>query len=120
MGQFSADEQRQLGEADEVQVGFREGQRIPIWIVVDDGNVYVRSVKGPAGKWYQALAAGRPFWLYESNSQWSIAGQHVTDAAENERVSEALRRKYFARWRGPTEAMLRPEVLDTTQRIQPA
>src|SRR5262245_29069044 len=94
---FTADERKLLGETDEVHVGFRTGQRIPIWIVVDGDAVYVRSVKGPAGKWYQALAAGRPFTLHADTSEWSITGQHVTDDAEIERVSDALSRKYQQR-----------------------
>ena len=43
----------------------------------------------------------------------------VDDPAEIERVSEALRRKY-ARYAGPLAAMLRPETLPTTMRLDPA
>jgi hypothetical protein len=119
MGQFSADDQRQLAQTDEVHVAFRQGQRIPIWIVVDGDNVYVRSVRGPAGKWYQALSDGKPLTLFGPASEWSISGQHVTDTAEITRVSEAISRKYQPRWPGPTAAMLRSEVLPTTMRVQP-
>jgi hypothetical protein len=117
---FTADERKRLAETDEVHVGFRPGQRIPIWIVIDADAVYVRSVRGPDGKWYQALAAGRPFTLRAADAEWSIAGQHVTDQAEVARVSEAFSRKYQQRWPGPTAAMLRPEVLPTTMRVAPA
>lgn len=119
MGQFSADDQRQLAQTDEVHVAFRQGQRIPIWIVVDGDSVYVRSVRGPAGKWYQALSDGKPLTLFGPASEWSISGQHVTDVAEITRVSEAISRKYQPRWPGPTAAMLRSEVLPTTMRVQP-
>jgi len=119
MAEFSAAERQQLEKTDEVHVGFRPGQRIPIWIVVDGDQVYVRSVKGPDGKWYQALAAGRPFTLHGDGGEWSVAGAHVTDSSEIERVSEAFRRKYLKRWRASTEAMLRPETLPTTMRIAP-
>jgi hypothetical protein len=30
---------------------------IPIWIMVVDGVPYVRSVRGPAGRWYRELLA---------------------------------------------------------------
>jgi hypothetical protein len=119
MSQFSADELRQLATTDEVHVGFRPGQRIPIWIVVDEDQAYVRSVKGPAGKWYQALSSNQPFTLHGPSSQWSISSESVTDEAEIARVSEALNRKYRKRWPGPTDSMLRPDVLPTTLRIQP-
>jgi len=120
MVDFSADERKLLGETDEVHVGFRPGQRIPIWIVVDGDAVYVRSVRGPDGKWYRALAAGRPFTLRAGDAEWSIAGQHVTDQAEIARVSDAFTHKYQQRWAGPTAAMLRSEVLPTTMRVAPA
>jgi len=120
MSDFTAQERQQLDETDEVHVGFRPAQRIPIWIVVDGDKVYVRSVKGPDGKWYQALAAGRPFTLRAGSSEWSIVGEHVSDQAEIERVSEAFSRKYNSRWPGPTAAMLRAEVLPTTLRIASA
>jgi len=120
MADFTADERRLLDGTDEVQVGFRPAQRIPIWIAVVGDDVYVRSVKGANGKWYQALAAGRAFWLHTGASEWSIVGEHVTDAAEIERVSEAFTRKYDKRWHASTVAMLRPETLPTTMRIAPA
>jgi hypothetical protein len=117
---FTADERKLLGDTDEVHVGFRPGQHIPIWIVVDGDTVYVRSVKGPDGKWYQALAGGRPFTLRAETNEWSISGQRVTDQAEIARVSEAFSRKYQQRWPGPTASMLRQEVLPTTMRVAPA
>jgi hypothetical protein len=119
MAVFSAAERQQLADSDEVQVGFRPGQRIPIWIVVDGDNVYVRSVKGPDGKWYQALAAGRPFMLHGPDAEWSIAGEHVVDQNEIARVSDAFTRKYQKRWAASTAAMLQPETLPTTMRIAP-
>src|SRR6266498_1831289 len=119
MSQFSAHERRQLAETDEVHVGSRPGQKIPIWIVVDGDQVYIRSVKGPAGKWYQALSTNQPFTLHGPSSHWSITSEPVTDEDEISRVNDALNRKYRQRWPGPTDAMLRPEVLPTTLRIQP-
>jgi hypothetical protein len=50
----------------------------------------------------------------------SVAAQPATDAATVARVSELLRAKYANRWPGPTDAMLRDEVLPTTLRLTPA
>jgi hypothetical protein len=117
VAQFNAEERRLLADTAEVHVEFRPGQRIPIWIVVDGQDVYVRSVRGPAGRWYQAVSAGQPVRLYAGAHQWPIRGEHVTDQAEIARVSDAIRTKYEARWRGPTAGMLRQEVLPTTLRL---
>jgi hypothetical protein len=119
MGQFSADDKRLLADSDEVGVEFRPGRKIPIWIVVDNDQVYVRSVRGPEGRWYQALAGGQDVQLHAGASMWSIRAEHATDPAEVQRVSDALSQKYQQRWPGPTAAMLREQVLETTLRVEP-
>jgi hypothetical protein len=43
----------------------------------------------------------------------------VTDPAENGRISEAIQEKY-TRPRASVLAMIRPEVIPTTARLQPA
>jgi hypothetical protein len=118
MGHFTAADKRLLADTDEVGVEFKPGRKIPIWIVVDADQVYVRSVRGPEGRWYQALAGGQPVQLYAGDTAWSIKAEHVTDAAEIQRVSDALSEKYQQRWPGPTAAMLREPVLPTTLRVE--
>ena len=117
MAQFSSEERQLLADTAEVHVEFKPGRRIPIWIAVDGPDVYVRSVRGPAGRWYQAVLSGKPVGLYAGNKHWQIRGEHVTDQAEIARVSDAIRSKYEHRWRGPTAAMLRQEVLPTTLKL---
>ena len=119
MSDFSDGDKRLLADTDEVFVEFKPGRKIPIWIVVDRDQVYVRSVRGPEGRWYQALAAGQDVQLYAGTSAWSIKGEHTTDPAEIQRVSDALSQKYQQRWPGPTAAMLREPVLPTTLRVEP-
>jgi len=57
---FPSDVLATLEQTDEVQIEPRlpDGQRsqpITIWAVVVDGDVYVRSYRGPKGRWYQQL-----------------------------------------------------------------
>jgi hypothetical protein len=90
---------------------------IPIWIVVVDGVPYVRSVRGPAGRWYRELLAS-------GDGAVVVAGKRVPvratkDSSAIEAVSEALRKKY-ARSGQSLQSMLRPNVLDTTVRLDPA
>ena len=47
MPTFTGTETRLLADTDEVGVEFKPGRKIPIWIVVDRDQVYVRSVRGP-------------------------------------------------------------------------
>jgi hypothetical protein len=124
MAEFSAEDLDRIARTDEVQIETsRDGgetRRTTIWIMVADGNVYVRSVRGPDGQWYRSISRSGRGRLIVDGTSWAISVQPVGDAAEIERVSEAIRRKYEARWAGPTAAMLRPGVLGTTLRVQRA
>src|SRR5437764_12584578 len=58
---FKPDELALLEEAEEVDIETQAPagpvHRATIWIVVDGGSAYVRSVRGPAGRWYRELQA---------------------------------------------------------------
>jgi hypothetical protein len=88
-------------------------KRLPIWAVVVDDEVYVRSYRGESGAWYRrALREGR----------MKLEGVEVRveperDPELNERISDAFRAKYGARSPGSTEAMLAPEVVATQLRL---
>ncbi len=120
MAEFSAADRELLHRMDEVGMETRAGRQLPIWIVVVGDDVYVRSVRGIEGKWYQALLGGTTARLHAGDTVWGITSEQVSDAAEIEQVSRAFRSKYEKRWPQPTAAMLRPAVLPTTLRIWPA
>ncbi len=119
MSSFSADDRRILQDVEEVQVETRPGKLIPIWIMVADDDVYVRSVKGARGQWYLRLAAGEAVQLVAGTKTWQVRGAHV-DQQQIERVSQALRQKYGERWPRETQMMLEPPTLPTTLRLEPS
>jgi hypothetical protein len=90
-----------------------------IWIVIDGDAVFVRSVRGPAGRWFRELQANPHGAVIAGDRRVGVTAQPATDAASVARVSELLRAKYAKRWPGPTEAMLRDETLPTTLRLTP-
>jgi hypothetical protein len=116
---FDAETLRLLDTTDEVDIETRRGRRT-IWIVVDGDTPYIRSVRGPAGAWYRAVGRQPEAQLHIDGRTLAIRVVPVEDPSEVARVSAAIDRKYRARWPGPTDAMLRPEVLGTTLRVQPA
>src|SRR5215216_5214753 len=105
----------------EIETQRPSGQRVRtvIWIVVDGGRVYVRSVRAEEGKWYRRLRAIPAGVLHVAGSATAVRAVPVDDAAEIERVSAALRRKY-ARQADSLARMLRPDTLATTLRLEPA
>jgi hypothetical protein len=94
--------------------------RTVIWIVVDGDSAYVRSVRGPAGRWYRELRANPHGAVHAGGHRVAVEAQPAVDAATVKRVSDLLRRKYERWWPGPTASMLREEVLPTTLRLTPA
>jgi hypothetical protein len=92
----------------------------PIWVVVVDGDAYVRSAFGTRGAWYRrALADGQAAIGVDSRTvDVGVEPAHDDDVIL--RVSEAYRAKYGARSPGPTEGMLAPEVSGTTLRLTQA
>jgi hypothetical protein len=114
-----------LDQTAEIDIETRRNETAPthrttIWIVVEGGQVYVRSVRGPAGRWYRELLANPRGAVHADGLEVAVQARPVTDGATIARVSGALQRKYERRWPGPTASMLVAEVLPTTLRLEAA
>jgi hypothetical protein len=109
----------------EVQIETSRGNGAPvhrtvIWIVVDGDAVYVRSVRGPAGRWFRELQANPHGAIHLGDHRVAVDAQPATDAASVAQVSKLLRDKYEQRWPESTARMVRDETLQTTLRLIPA
>jgi len=93
-------------------------RRTTIWAAVQDDDVYVRSVRGERGYWYQA-ALDRPadVYLHVEGTRLPVRAVAASDESAISRCSAGLSLKYRAdpSWR----SMLRPNVLATTIRLEP-
>ena len=89
----------------------------PIWVVVVDGDPYVRSYLGPDGAWYKRALADRHAALEVAGGTIEVGAEPEHGEEINVRVSDAFRAKYAERDPGPTEAMVTPEVTATTLRL---
>jgi hypothetical protein len=110
----------QIGVAREVLVETRRGQRTYrtiIWVVVDAGEVFVRSVRGESGRWYQRALADPEVALLVDGKRFGFLARTANDPDSIRRTSEALRLKYAPGC--SYDSMVRPEVLDTTLRLDP-
>lgn len=90
---------------------------VVIWIVVVNNAVFVRSFRGPKGRWYvTAMADGRA--TLEVGRQLIPARvTPVGDARTVEAVSQAFLSKYAS---SPyAKAMVAPDILPTTLRLDP-
>ena len=93
-----------------------EVHRAIIWIVVDQGEVFVRSVRGERGRWYRELTASGRGRLEVAGRTLDVEAEPAADAESIDRCSEALSRKYAGD--PSTRSMLRPHTLATTLRLR--
>ncbi|MDQ3880995.1 MAG: DUF2255 family protein [Chloroflexota bacterium] len=111
-----------IDRTDEVDLETRspggQSHRTTIWIMVDGGDVYVRSVRGPNGRWYRELMASGEATLRVAGRQLAVRPMLADDQPSIEACSEALRRKYTGV--PGFEPMFREHTLPTTVRLVPA
>jgi hypothetical protein len=89
----------------------------PIWVVVVDGEAYVRSWKARRGAWYRRVLEDRRAVIAVDGREIDIGLEPEQDEEINRRVSDAFRAKYGERARQSTEEMVTPEVSRTTLRL---
>lgn len=117
---FDQEDLRVIDDTGEIEIETKRGgrtYRTVIWIVVDDGEVFVRSVRGASGKWYQRARAEPEVAVHAAGRRIAARAHPAADEDSVERTSAALRRKY--RPGRSLDSMLRPESLETTMRLDP-
>lgn len=111
-----------LDQLEEIEVETQSAEgavhRTIVWPVVRDGTVYLRSYKGPAGRWYREAVARPAVVLIADGHRLPATAVSASDPASVVACSTALRAKY----RGDTSlrAMLAADTLATTLRLVPA
>ncbi|MBX3502516.1 MAG: DUF2255 family protein [Alphaproteobacteria bacterium] len=120
MAQFDADTLNTVATVRElaIRTARHPGTSVVIWAVVSDGTIFVRSFRGGAGRWYRDLAEGGRAALEAGGRTLEVEAVPVRDEGAIARVSEAFLRKY--RPSPYAEAMVKPDILSTTLRLDPA
>lgn len=109
-----------IAQANEVVIETRSGDRsyrTIVWVAIVDGVIYVRSVRGEAGPWYQRARIEPSVALHLGETSIPFTAIPATDDTSVVRASQGFAQKYPAGQ--PLAAMLRPEVLGTTLRLEP-
>lgn len=119
---FDGDVLSRFAQTEEMEIDAPQPETVlihprTIWVVVVSDDVYVRSLKGPAGHWYQEARASSTAVVYLDGHPIPVRAVPVTDEAMLAQVSEAYRRKYADDPFMPS--LLRKEVLPTTLRLEP-
>ncbi|WP_191906644.1 DUF2255 family protein [Microbacterium lushaniae] len=120
MSEWTAEELRQLDRIGEVRVAGRHADgtsRTPVivWQVVVDGQLYLRSVKGPRAQWYQGVARH-----FEGFLSWDGETRPVTytlDSSHDAAIDAAYAAKYGTG--SATRAITTALSKQTTLRVNP-
>jgi hypothetical protein len=110
-----------LETVEEVDIETRsaEGEvhRTTIWPVVDGEDVYVRSLRGSAGRWYGEVTANFDAVLHVAGEAVPVRAVPAPDVESIGRANAGYQRKYAdSPYLG---TMTREEILSTTIRLEP-
>ena len=124
-GSFDAQTLRLLDETREVRIETRRDVDSPehrtiIWVVVVEGEVFVRSVRGQRGRWYREISSNPEGAVHVQNHRLPVRAAPATEEATVDAVSAAFRSKYQQSSPASTEVIVRPETLPTTLKLSPA
>jgi hypothetical protein len=118
---FSKDTIALLDRSNEVDIETRSPKgtmhSVPIWVVVDGDDVFIRTYRGPTSRWYREILAS-PGALVVNAKRIPVRAVAAADSASVKRTSDAYRKKY--RKGSSLDSMLVPLVLPTTLRLEPA
>jgi hypothetical protein len=122
--QFDANVLNQLANTEEIEIETRSvtipgrTRRTIIWVIVDNNQVYIRSLRGRNGRWYQEITATPEGVIHVDGQHLAVHAVPVTDEVTIMRVSNEVLRKYHD---SPSvNSMVRIETLSTTLLLEPA
>jgi hypothetical protein len=122
MTTWTSDELNRIGTADELEMAplRRDGTPrgpVPIWVVRDGDDLYVRSYRGTDGAWWRTVRQSHAGHIRSGGVERDVTFTEVTDEETNDRIDAAYRTKY-GRYGG---AYVNPMVASrsTTLRLEP-
>jgi hypothetical protein len=119
---FSEDDLARIEAAEEVEIETQAPDgpvhRTIIWVVVDDGDTFVRSVMGERGRWYREASANSAVALHVDGRRIPATAIPATDPDSIDRINRALTAKYTGI--EGYDSMFEPPVLATNLRLEPA
>jgi hypothetical protein len=124
MTDWTPEELTRIAEAEELTVAATgtDGalrKPVPVWVVRDGDELYVRSYKGEGGAWYRAVSARPAGRVRAGGVERDVDFAAVADAAVNDRVDAAYRSKYARYGDSYLDPMTADTARATTLRLSP-
>jgi hypothetical protein len=112
----------EIAQAEEIIVAVsRDGadtDRVPIWVVVVDGDVYVRSYKGVTSRWFRRAEADPDQVLVLGGRELDI---EFVDVDRLDHINKAIDAAYDSKYSkyDYVSAMSEPAAVEATLRVLP-
>jgi hypothetical protein len=108
-----------IAEADELSMQPRRAdgvlrEPVPVWVVRDGDNLYVRSFRGDRGAWYRDAAAQRAGHIRAGGVTADVTFAPEDEAEINDRIDAAYQAKYRSHGARYVAAMLAAGARATT------
>jgi len=123
MRAWTADELNRIGSAEEIDIAARRGdgtlrRPVTIWVVPYDDGLYVRSVRGPGGAWYQGTQETREGQIRADGIDKDVRFEDA-DQATDHQIDAAYREKYHRYPANILNSILTTQARATTTRLVP-
>jgi len=119
---WSVEELDRISGAEELAIAPRRSdgslrRPLPIWVVRVGEDLYVRSWRGPNGRWFRAASASHDGHVSAGGIDRDVALLGADDEV-NDAIDDAYRAKY-GRHSGYVEPMVAPAARATTLKLVP-
>jgi hypothetical protein len=122
---WTDDELQRFGDADEIHLASvrRDGslrRPVTMWMVTDDGDLYVRAVKGVNGPWYRYLRGTDLAHVAAGGVDADVRAQDAsTDPDLADRLDAAYQEKYARYPAAPVRSVLNELARGSSLRLIP-
>jgi hypothetical protein len=125
MTKWTTDELSRIEAADELEVAplRHDGtlhRPVPIWVVRDGDDLYVRSYRGTEGSWYRTARTNGTGHIRSGGVDKDITFVAETDSGVNDRVDTAYRTKYSRYGGSYVKTMVASGTRATTLKLLPS
>jgi hypothetical protein len=121
---WTSDELDRIGDADELQITSARTDGtlrpyVPIWVVRVGGDLYVRSYRGPEGRWFQHVQQRHEGRIRAGGVDRDVTVADATTDGVEAAVDEAYHTKYGRYGDAYVRPMTAPAARATTLRLVP-
>ena len=124
MASWTSEELARIGTAEELEIApVRDDGTprapVPIWVVRDGDDLYIRSYRGTDGAWYRTARAGHRAHIAAGGIDTDVTLAEENDSGVNDRIDEAYRAKYHRYGSTYVIPMVAAQARATTLKLLP-